>query len=54
MFKSIGGVTGTRTQKPDYAGRQISNLLQYHYGTTPKIAWGHGLVLLFKSERSEA
>jgi hypothetical protein len=31
----LGGTTETRTQKPDYAGRQISNLLQYHYGTVP-------------------
>ena len=28
-------MTETRTQKPDYADRWISNPLQYHYGTIP-------------------
>ena len=32
----FGGATETRTQKPAFTDRWISNPLQYHYGTTPK------------------
>ena len=33
----FGGMTETRTQKPAFADRRISNPLQYHYGTIPII-----------------
>jgi hypothetical protein len=32
----FGGATETRTQKPAFTDRWISNPLQYHYGTAPK------------------
>ena len=35
VLPTVGGVTGTRTQKPAFANRRISNPLQYHYGITP-------------------
>ena len=31
----VGGATETRTQKPAFTDRWISNPLQYHYGTAP-------------------
>ena len=31
----FGGATETRTQKPSFESRRISNPLQYHYGTAP-------------------
>ena len=31
----FGGATETRTQKPAFTDRWISNPLQYHYGTAP-------------------
>ena len=33
----VGGATETRTQKPAFTDRRISNPLQYHYGTAPDI-----------------
>ena len=35
----FGGVTETRTQKPAFTDRRISNPLQYHYGTTPSVVF---------------
>ena len=39
----FGGATETRTQKPAFTDRRISNPLQYHYGTAPYLAPRSGL-----------